>query len=53
MPARTINNIGGESSRKRPRHAVSFEDEGDEDQVVEVRTARSALKGDTTVCIPI
>ncbi|KAK0724778.1 hypothetical protein B0H67DRAFT_483111 [Lasiosphaeris hirsuta] len=45
MPGRTINNLEAESSRKRPR--IVSADEDDDEQIIEVREARSSLRADT------
>ncbi|KAK3346253.1 P-loop containing nucleoside triphosphate hydrolase protein [Lasiosphaeria hispida] len=42
MPGRTTNNLEAESSRKRPRIVVD-----DDEDIVEVREARSGLRADT------
>ncbi|KAK3689992.1 hypothetical protein B0T22DRAFT_536776 [Podospora appendiculata] len=45
MPGLTINNIGAESSRKRVRNVVAFDD--DDDEIIDVQRASSSLRGDT------
>lgn len=46
MPARTINNIGGNSARKRSRRDADQDEDGDEEQVVGVQEAGSSLQSE-------